>query len=76
MAKKSKGAALAEYIVLRAACAVVNAVPYPVGIAEKQSSSVIFTSRQYSHMRFSLKYRSAISLPARPGMSLFATAFS
>ena len=33
MAKKSKGAALAEYIVLRAACAVVNAVPYPVACA-------------------------------------------
>ena len=33
MAKKSKGAALAEYIALRAACAVVNAVPYPVACA-------------------------------------------
>ena len=33
MAKKSKGAALAEYIALRCACAVVNAVPYPVACA-------------------------------------------
>ena len=30
MAKKSKGAALAEYIALRSACLLVNAVPYPV----------------------------------------------
>ena len=30
MARKSKGAALAEYIALRCACGVVNAVPYPV----------------------------------------------
>lgn len=28
MARKSKGAALAEYVALRCACAVVNAVPY------------------------------------------------
>ena len=33
LAKKSKGAALAEYIALRAACAVVNAVPYPAACA-------------------------------------------
>lgn len=33
MAKKSKGAALAEYAALRGACAVVNAVPYPVACA-------------------------------------------
>jgi len=33
MAKKSKGAAIAEYIALRCACAVVNAVPYPVACA-------------------------------------------
>ena len=33
MARKSKGAALAEYIALRGACALVNAVPYPVACA-------------------------------------------
>ena len=33
MAKKSKGAALAEYFALRVACAAVNAVPYPMACA-------------------------------------------
>ena len=33
MAKKSKGAALAEYIALRSACLLVNTVPYPVACA-------------------------------------------
>ena len=33
MARKTKGAALAEYIALRGACALVNAVPYPVACA-------------------------------------------
>ena len=33
MAKKSKGAALAEYVALRTVCAAVNAVPYPVACA-------------------------------------------
>ena len=33
MAKKSKGASLAEYAVLRCVCAAVNIVPYPVACA-------------------------------------------
>lgn len=37
MAKKSKGAQLLEYFALRSACALVNAVPYPVACASARA---------------------------------------
>ena len=41
MARKSKTAALLEYATLRAVCAVVNAVPYPVATAMARATAAL-----------------------------------